>query len=268
MALTYEEFQDCTFRLADEAGKIAHKYFRQDFDIEMKSDETPVTIADREIEEKCREILEDLRPNDGIMGEEFPEKPSKNGIQWFLDPIDGTRQFITGKPTFGTLIGLFVEETPLAGMIYQPILNERWTGYKGRKTMFNEKNVQTSRCKTLANSRFASTCPSQLMKPFNGMLLKGMETSTSVFQWGGDCYFYGLLASGWLEGVIESGLSTYDFAALIPVVENAGGVITDWSGQPLTKKSEGYVLATANPEIHAQALDLIAQHCGQDAKRA
>src|SRR5688572_2092698 len=144
--------------MADEAGKIARQYFRQPFDTEMKGDETPVTIADKTIEAKLREIIERARPEDGILGEEYGPKETRNGLTWVLDPIDGTKSFVVGRPTFGTLIALCENDVPILGVIDQPISGERWTG-DGKQTTFNGSPVKARPCATLKEARLASTSP-------------------------------------------------------------------------------------------------------------
>lgn len=229
--------------LADEAGKIITRYFRTDFAIDTKSNETPVTVADREVELHLRKIIESERPDDGILGEETEAKESKNGFTWVLDPIDGTKSFTIGRPSFGTLIAYCKGWTPILGVIDQPILKERWIG-DGHTTTFNGKIVKTSKCARMKDARIASTSPAQLThKSGDEMLWQRLYKEGRYMVWGGDCYSYGLLANGWLDGVIETMLAPYDYAALAPIVNGAGGWMGDWDGNPLTLKSDGHTLA-------------------------
>lgn len=240
-----QEFTALANSLADEAGEIVRQYFRTPFDVETKSDDSPVTIADRSVELRMREIIERERPDDGIFGEEFGIKESKNGLTWVLDPIDGTKSFMIGRPTFGTLIALCEDDKPVLGIIDQAISKERWVGADGQTT-FNGKPVSTRPCKTVKDSRICSTTPAMFSE--TGPVYEAFETGCKVV-WGGDCYMYGLIASGHMDIAIEASLSPYDFAALVPVVENAGGIITDWDGNPLTLKSSGEVIAMGDAAL-------------------
>lgn len=241
-------------RLADEAGDIARRYFRQPFEVISKADESPVTVADRAIEQRLREILEAERPDDGIFGEEFGIKESKNGLTWVLDPIDGTKSFVIGRATFGTLIALCENDVPVLGVIDQPISRERWVGARGQQTLFNGKVAKTRPCPTLKNACAASTTPAM----FNGnRVYEKIEPATAMMAWGGDCYMYGLLASGNMDVCVEMSLKPYDFAALVPVVEGAGGLMCDWDGKPLTIKSDGKVIAVGDVNLKKDVLALL-----------
>lgn len=241
--------------LADEAGKIVRQYFRTAFDVERKDDESPVTIADREIEKKLREMIEDAYPEDGILGEEFGTKESKNGRTWVVDPIDGTKSFVMGRATFGTLIALCENGVPVLGIIDQPILKERWVGITGETTKFNGKPVTTRSCKRLQDARICSTTPAMFSE--TGPVYENFETGCKL-AWGGDCYMYGLIANGFMDMALEASLSPYDFAALIPIVKGAGGHITDWEGNELTLKSDGRVIALGDPALWPEVQKLLS----------
>jgi histidinol phosphatase-like enzyme (inositol monophosphatase family) len=244
-------------RLADESGKIITRYFRTDFAIEAKTDETPVTIADRTVEAELRKIIERERPDDGILGEEYGPKESKSGFTWVLDPIDGTKSFTVGRPSFGTLIALCEGDIPVLGVIDQPILKERWVG-DTEVTTFNGKQVVTRTCPDLKSARMASTSPSQLAELHGEHpLWKKIYAECNYMVWGGDCYSYGLLANGWLDGVVEQFLAPYDFAALVPIVQGAGGWMSDWEGNMLTLKSEGRTLALGDAGLKDSMIDLL-----------
>ncbi len=230
-------------RLADEAGQIAREYFRQPFEVIRKGDDSPVTIADRAIEARMREILEATRPNDTIIGEEYGTQEGSSGYCWVLDPIDGTKSFVMGRPTFGTLIALWHDNTPVLGIIDQPISNERWVGVQGQTSTFNGQPIQSRPCTDLSTAIMGSTTPAMFDTPVYEAL------GGDRFAWGGDCYAYGLLASGHMDMIIEASLSPYDFAALIPVIEGAGGFIRDWEGNPLTLQSEGKVIALGDEAL-------------------
>lgn len=244
-------------RLADTAGDVIRGYFRQDFTIETKSDASPVTVADRTAEERMRALIEEVRPQDGILGEEFGPKGSESGLTWVFDPIDGTKSFISGRPTFGTLIALWDgEDKPLIGIIDQPVLKERWIGIAGQPTTFCGKVVKTRPCGSLRESVAAATTP--VMFADHGAAL---EKSCKSMVWGGDCYAYGALANGWLDMVAESDLGTYDYAAMPPIIEGAGGTICGWDGEPLRLKREGKssVLALGDARLRDMALNLLGE---------
>lgn len=243
-----QEFVSIANMLADEAGKIIRAHFRRPMDVETKSDKSPVTIADREVEAAMRAILKKLRPDDGILGEEFGHVEGKSGLTWVLDPIDGTKSFVIGRPTFGTLIALCEGDDPKIGVIDQPILGERWVG-DGVQTFMNGSRVETRLCKSLEDARIGSTTPVMFdyVAPY-GRAYELFETGSKMV-WGGDCYMYGLIASGYMDVAFEASLSPYDFAALVPIIKGSGGHISDWRGEPLTLKSNGKVVAVGDPEL-------------------
>ena len=233
-------------RLADAAGAAIRPLFRAEFGLEMKSDETPVTRADREAEAAMRRLLKAEAPRDGIAGEEYGVEEGSSGRQWVLDPIDGTRAFIAGRPIFGTLIALVADGWPVLGVIDQPILKERWIGVTGRPTEFNGAPARTRSCRDLAGALLGTTSPACFddaqLHAFEH--LDGAVRSTVL---GGDCYNYACLASGHLDIVVEANLKLHDFAALVPVVEGAGGRMCDWAGDPLHAGSTGEVIAAGDP---------------------
>jgi inositol-phosphate phosphatase/L-galactose 1-phosphate phosphatase/histidinol-phosphatase len=249
-----QEFGPFAKSLADAAGEIVRAHFRQPFEVISKGDETPVTIADRGVEQRLREMIEAARPDDGILGEEFGTKASKNGLTWVIDPIDGTKSFVIGRPTFGTLIALWDGDTPLLGIIDQPITRERWIGADG-VTTFNDKPVKTRPCKNLKDACCASTTPAMFKRDD---FWKPFDKQTKMMAWGGDCYMYGLLASGFMDLCVEASLSPYDYAALVPVVQNAGGWISDYEGKALTLKSDGRVIALGDKDLWPLVQPLLA----------
>lgn len=249
-----QEFSALANRLADEADEIVRKYYRQPFDVISKDDDSPVTIADRSIEERLREIIEDERPEDGIFGEEFGVKDSKNGYTWVIDPIDGTKSFAIGRPTFGTLIALCKDDVPVLGIIDQAISQERWVGIEGEQTTLNHKPISTRPCNDPSQACAASTTPAM----FDGNpVYENFEKNCKMMAWGGDCYMYGLLASGLMDICVEASLSPYDFAALVPVVKGAGGHISDWNGDDLTLSSKGEVIALGDESLWSEIKDFL-----------
>jgi len=245
-------------RLADESAAVAKRYFRTSFAVEGKPDLSPVTVADRKAEQVMHVLLAQERPMDGIIGEEFGTEREGAEYVWVIDPIDGTRAFVSGKPLFGTLIALLHEGVPVLGVIDQPILGERWVGAVGHETLFNGKVCRTRPCSSLADA-VANLGPQAF--PFGNAVsldayrrvAKHVKTTTV----GGDCYSYGLLSSGHIDLAIEHDLKIYDYAALIPIIEGAGGVITDWQGKKLTRESEGQVLAAGDMHLFEKAVELL-----------
>lgn len=245
-------------RLADESGIVIRRYFRSSFAVEGKSDMSPVTVADRKSEQVLRVIIAQERPDDGVIGEEFGAERPHASFVWVLDPIDGTRAFASGKPLFGTLISLLHDGVPILGIIDQPILQERWVGALGHSTTFNNKACRVRPCSKLADA-VVNLGPQAF--PFGNAVsldayrrvAKGARTTTV----GGDCYAYGLVASGHIDMAIEHDLKLYDFAALVPVVEGAGGAMTDWKGKKLTRDSVGQVLAAGDIRTLEETVELL-----------
>lgn len=248
-------------RLADAAREAIRPWFRAGVATERKGDASPVTEADRAAEEAMRRILKAEVPRDGVTGEEFGHDPGQTSRSWILDPIDGTSGFLAGRPIFGTLIALTVEGWPVLGVIDQPILGERWVGASGRPTTFNGNPVRTRGCAALAEAMLATTGP-QYFDDHQGahFMALAARTDHKRMMMGGDCYNYGLLASGHLDLVCEAGLKLHDFAALVPVVEGAGGTMCDWSGEPLHAGSDGHVLALGDPARLEDVIEAMACH--------
>ncbi|KQM20275.1 histidinol-phosphatase [Novosphingobium sp. Leaf2] len=243
-------------RLADAAGDAIRPHFRTGLAADRKQDASPVTIADRAAEEAMRRILKAEAPRDAIIGEEFGSEEGSTGRTWVLDPIDGTVSFIGGRPIFGTLIALLVNGWPVLGIIDQPILRERWVGASGHPTTFNGAEVRTRPCRELSDAMLATTGP-QYFDDHQGdhFMTLAARTDHKRLMMGGDCYNYGLLASGHLDLICEAGLKLHDWAALVPIVEGAGGTMCDWNGEPLHADSGGEVLALGDP---ARLEDVIA----------
>lgn len=246
-------------RLADAAAAAIRPFFRAAFALDNKADASPVTEADRASETAMRRIIEAECPRDGIIGEEYGEKPGTTGRIWVLDPIDGTTSFIAGRPIFGTLISLMVDGWPVVGVIDQPIARERWLGVTGKPTLFNGTPATTRRCTTLDQALLATTSP-HLFGDDEAVSFLALASKVARRRliYGGDCYNYGLLASGHVDLVVEAGLKLHDFAALIPVVEGAGGTMCDWSGDPLNADSAGDVIALGDPARLEDVLEALA----------
>jgi inositol-phosphate phosphatase / L-galactose 1-phosphate phosphatase / histidinol-phosphatase len=248
-------------RLAEAAGAAIRPYFRGQFGLESKGDATPVTLADRAAEAAIRAILESERPDDGIIGEEYGTVRESAARQWVIDPIDGTTSFVAGRPIFGTLIALMEDGWPVLGLIDQPILKERWVGAIGQPTTFNGVAIKSRPCPDLAQAILATTSPN-CFSAHEGEHFMALATKTAHRRliWGGDCYNYGLLSSGHIDIVVEAGLKIHDFAALIPVVEGAGGMMCDWAGEPLNAESAGHVIALGDAARLEDVLEGLACH--------
>lgn len=244
--------------MADSASVILKRYFLSDFAIEHKSDNSPVTKVDREVEQALRQLITSHFPDHGIFGEEFGRVNESSPWQWVLDPIDGTHAFIAGEPTFTTLIALTKDGVPVLGVINQPTQDERWLGVAGAPTTLDGKNVTTRSTTSLKDATIATTAM-KYFKPDQVEIYERLQAVCAAHHFGGDAYLYAGLASGKYDLVVEAGLKPYDFCALRPVVEGAGGIITDWNGAPLTLQSDGRVLACANQSLHAAALQFLAQ---------
>ncbi|MDI4664945.1 histidinol-phosphatase [Xanthobacter autotrophicus] len=242
--------------LADRARPLALAHFRTPIGIEWKADASPVTIADRAIERALREAIARCFPEHGILGEEEAAVGIDRPVVWVIDPIDGTKSFITGLPLFGTLIAAVVEGRPEVGIIEVPALGDRWVGTAGGTTRLNGAPCRTSAVTRLKDARLYATAP-DMFAGGETTAFEALAEQVGLRRFGGDCYAYGLLASGHVDLVAEASLKPYDFMALVPVVESAGGVITDWTGAPLGIFSGGRVVAAANATLHAQALDIL-----------
>lgn len=247
---------DLAGRLADAAGAVVRRHFRTPLAVDDKPDMSPVTIADREAEAAVRALLAEEQPGHGIVGEEHGASNADAEYVWVIDPIDGTKAFITGRPLFGTLIALLHRGRPVLGLIDQPVIGDRWTGALGRPTLLNGAVALTRPCPGLAPAVLSTTSPDLFGDEF--ARFRRLADAVKLTTYGGDCYGYGLLAAGFIDIVAEVGLKLHDFAALVPIVEGAGGVITDWSGRGLHAGSDGRVLAAGDPRAHAEALARLA----------
>ncbi len=248
--------------LADISSEIAKKYFRLPNGEIKKEDESPVTKADREIEEILRQKIIAEFPHHGIIGEEFGNHNEKSEFKWIIDPIDGTSSFIIGRPSFGTLIALYHQEKPLLGIMNQPITGERWIGITNQGSWLNGKKISTRKnVGELSEAILCTTSPFFFKNNDEKIFAKvAAQTKYQNFGgvvYGGDCYLYALLASGFVDLILDPGLKVYDYAALIPIIEMAGGVITNWEGNDPQLKSGVKILASANQELHRKALEII-----------
>ena len=245
---------------ADAAGAIIRPYFRAGAAAELKGDSSPVTIADREAEQAMRALLTERFPEHGVLGEEHGGAGGDARWRWVLDPIDGTRAFITGRPVFTTLIALMDGGVPVLGVIDQPVTGERWVGVAGRPTRFRGPfgGVPGCRpCATLGEAELSCTSP-DIFTPESQPRWQGLARRVRRTSWGGDGYAFGLLALGQIDVIAEDTLKLWDWAALVPVIEGAGGRITDWQGWPLRPDGPGQALAVGDPALLAPALAALA----------
>jgi myo-inositol-1(or 4)-monophosphatase len=240
---------------ADVAGAVIRPFFRSGIGSQAKADRSPVTIADRTAEAAMRAVLSERFPEHGILGEEFPPQRPEARLQWVLDPIDGTCAFITGRPIFGTLVGLLDGERPILGLIDQPVTGERWIGAAGRPTRFRGPFGGVAGCRecpALAEAELSCTLP-DMLGPAELPRWQRLAGAVRRVTWGGDCYAYGLLALGHIDVIAEADLKLWDWAALLPVIEGAGGLLTDWEGRELRlsfAQSASYrVLAVGDPGL-------------------
>lgn len=247
-------------RLAETSAPIIRQWFEAGTAVEDKPDASPVTRADREAEAAMRELIAAECPEHGIIGEEHGTERGEADYIWVLDPIDGTKAFITGRPWFGTLIALTHQARPILGVIDIPLLGLRWFGAAGRPTLLRRdgkaSEVRTRSCTSLEAAILSATSPDM----FEGAAMAAFERLSGSVKYrlfGGDCFAYGTLADGRLDLVIEAGMGIYDFMALVPVIEGAGGRITDWDGRALSLASGDRVLAAGDPALHGGALGLI-----------
>lgn len=253
MIIDWDRMVALAGRLADAARAEIRPRFQQKIATERKADISPVTEADRAAERAIRAVLAAERPYDSVIGEEYGHKPGTSGLTWVIDPIDGTKAFMTGRATFVTLIALLDGDRPVLGVIDQSITGDRWVGVAGRETTHNDRPINTRDTPELGDATFSTTDPN-LFPDGDVEVYRRISSGAGMRTYGGDGLSYGLLASGWIDIVLESGLKLHDFAALVPVVEGAGGVISDWAGKPVNAASDGRILVTGSAVLHAKLL--------------
>lgn len=248
--------------LADKAGKATLAHFRKPIDVENKGAAVydPVTEGDRAAERAMSRLIAQTYPEHGIVGEEFGSVNAAAQLRWVLDPIDGTRAFIMGQPLWGTLIGLLDGPTPALGLMAQPFTQERWWGSTAgaywRRADAAARRLQTRTAGKLDTAILTATTP-DMFTGAEADAFARVSAGVRMTRFGGDCYNYCLLAGGYIDMVIEAGLKPYDIVALIPIIEAAGGVVSDWDGRPAT--SGGRVIACGDRRLHEQALRLLAR---------
>jgi myo-inositol-1(or 4)-monophosphatase len=250
--------------LADAAGAVIRPYFRVRLDVDDKGAAKgdifdPVTAADREAERAIRAVIDRERPDDGILGEEFGEKRGTSGRRWVLDPVDGTRAFINGRHEWGSLIALEEGGRPALGIVDQPVLGERFVGVNGTASLHEKGKVaplHVRECASFADAILCCTHPYAYFEVEERAAFRRVSSAVKMSRFGGDCYIFGLLAMGFCDVIVESHFHRWDVAALIPLIEGAGGVITDWKGGD--PSAGGQCLASGDWRVHNEALKLLA----------
>jgi inositol-phosphate phosphatase / L-galactose 1-phosphate phosphatase / histidinol-phosphatase len=244
--------------LADEAHAMLAPAGRVRPDAVVKPDRSFVTALDSEIETRLRAMITERFPDHGILGEEADATALDAEYVWILDPIDGTAPFIAGSPVYGTLIALAHKGTPILGIIDQALTPDRWIGVRGRPTLHTSGPCQTRSCGDLGQAILTSSNP-DFFPQHERAALDALRGATAWRIYGACCMAYGLLASGRTDIAIDTGFKVYDYASFVPIIEGAGGRITDWEGRPLTLGSGPRVLAAGDPALHADALALVTR---------
>jgi histidinol phosphatase-like enzyme (inositol monophosphatase family) len=248
-------------RLADASGAVIRPYFRKPIAVFHKDGKAafdPVTEADRGAERALRDLIACERPDDAVLGEEFGETPGKSKYRWVLDPVDGTRAFITGRHEWGSLIALEEQGVPVLGILDQPVLGERFIGANGAAHLVQAGRsiaLKTRECTELKDAILCATDPSAYFSPGEIEAFTRVQAKTRMTRYGGDCYLFAALALGFVDLVIEAGFHAWDAAALIPIVEGAGGVMTSWDGG--SAASGKTIIAAGDKRVHHAAMKLL-----------
>jgi histidinol phosphatase-like enzyme (inositol monophosphatase family) len=253
-----EEFGDFAGRLADAGGAIIREANRGAVRSETKGDGSPVTAIDQAVEDRIRDMIAQAYPDHGIVGEERGASSPDSEFVWVLDPIDGTLPFLAGFPVFGTLVALLRNRAPVLGVIDMPVTRERWVGREGKATTRNGETVEVRACGDLSTALLSTSNP-DFYGDADYQALQRLKAATRWTVYGGSCMAYAQIASGRIDLGIDVEFDPFDYLALVPVVRGAGGVITDWDGQPLTLDSGGRLIASGDPRTHAQALTILAR---------
>lgn len=240
------------------AAEIPRSYFRTRMDVDQKQDESPVTIADRETEKFIRDALQALYPDHAIFGEEFGREAADSSYEWIIDPIDGTRSFVTGMPLYGMLLALLNNGAPEFGIVRMPELDEVYSG-DGSQSLRNGTDVLRVSNVTRLNDAVIYLNEGEKIMPQHPRLFERLCSSGRIRRLGYDCYPHVMLADGRVDLVIDFDLKPYDYFALVPIIEGAGGIVSDWQGRALELGSNGAVISAATAELHREALQLIAE---------
>ena len=263
-AEAWRDYLPLAHRLADASGAVIMRYFRQPLSVKDKdhiAGYSPVTAADREAEAAIRALINEACPDHGILGEEHGHERPDARFTWVIDPIDGTKAFISGMPTWGTLIALQDRGTGIIGVLDQPFLGERFVGH-GEGAWLGERRLATRPCADLGGATLYATEP-DMFSASEHAAFDALAARVRLRRFGADCYAYGMLAMGFVDLVVEASMKLWDIAALIPIVEGAGGRVTSWDGGPVG--ADGRVLAVGDPRLHEPALEFLAQVADPEA---
>ena len=253
--LSNAELADFLGSLPSVSRPVIANWFRSGGTVEWKADDSPVTLADKSAELALRDALVAQFPDDDILGEEYAPHHGNSGYAWVIDPIDGTRAFICGRPVFGTLVGLVRNDVPIAGLIDMPMLDETYVAV-GDVATLNAAAISTSTVTRMGNARLATTAPEALLVDSLAAFNR-LSAVAATNSYGGDCHNYALLAAGHLDLVLEDGLATHDIMGVVQVIRAAGGIVTDKTGAPVSMRETTSLLAAATPELHAAALAIV-----------
>lgn len=250
------EYQGFAEQLADAAASAIKPYFRANLKVEDKGGALfdPVTVADKAAEMAMRGLIHIRYPAHGILGEEGGTEAGSSGMKWVLDPIDGTAAFVSGLPLWGTLIALNDGQSPVLGVMNQPFTGERYIGTPSGAWR-NGTSIKTRTCCSLTSATLMCTTPTMFNTPPRRAAFEAVATNARMLRFGGDCYAYCMLASGFVDAVVEASLEPYDVQALIPIIEGAGGAISAWDGA--SAQNGGTVVACGDPSLHARLLELL-----------
>ncbi len=249
-------FAEFAGRLADASRACIHAMNGKSFRIIRKGDGSPVTTVDRAVEDGIREMIAAECPDHGIIGEERGDTDPHSAFVWAIDPIDGTLPFLAGLPVYGTLIALLHDEKPVLGVIDMPATQERWIGCGGLPTTLNGEPVRTRACADLSTALLSTSNPDF----YGASDFQAFERLKAKVRWavyGGSCMAYAQVATGRIDVGVDVNFDIFDYLALVPVIEGAGGVVTDWEANPLTFKSGGRLVAAGDKRAHEQALEVL-----------
>jgi inositol-phosphate phosphatase / L-galactose 1-phosphate phosphatase / histidinol-phosphatase len=263
--MSMKTLPDRALELAHRLADVADRHCKQGLSqlnaqalsTEIKADKTFVTALDRAIEHEQRALITATFPDHGIWGEEELSLGLDRPWVWTLDPIDGTMAYVCGMPVYSTLISLCFESIPVLGLMHFPATNERWVGIAGQPTTCNSRVCQTRSSRHLSNAVMSASSPDFFKSEKERMQLASLVSATAWRVYGGAAMSYGRLACGQTDLALDAGLHIYDYAPMIPIIQGAGGMITDWQGQPLNLFSGSSVLACSHPDLHAKALELL-----------
>jgi histidinol phosphatase-like enzyme (inositol monophosphatase family) len=252
-----KRFVEFGVRAVDCGGALIREYNRQPFRVEVKGDRSPVTSVDQIVEDQIREMIAAEHPSHGILGEERQAYAPDNELVWVLDPIDGTLPFLAGIPVFGTLLALLHNGAPILGIIDMPMTAERWIGADGLQTTRNGKPVHSRPCADLSMALMSTSNP-DYYDHTNAPALERLKKATRFAVYGGSCMFYAQIASGRVDICIDVQFAIWDYLALVPVVQGAGGVFTTWEGNVAGLHSGNRYIAAGDPRAHEQALKILS----------